>query len=45
MKIANYQNLRSTTVTKDVEAMKCITNPLSQQLGMNFKYRKKNNKK
>ena len=44
MKIANYQNLRSTTVTKDVEVMKCITNHLSQQLGMNFKCRKKINK-
>ena len=43
MKIANYQNLRSTTVTKDVEVMKYMTNHLSQQLDMNFKYRKKNN--
>ena len=41
MKIANYQNLRSTTVTKDVEVMKYMTNHLSQQLDMNFKYRKK----
>ena len=45
MKVAKYQNLRSTIVTKDEEAVKYITNHLSYQLDLNFKYRtiKKNN--
>ena len=45
MKVAKYQNLRSTIVTKDEEVVKYITNHLSYQLDLNFKYRtiKKNN--
>ena len=39
MKVAKYQNLRSTIVTKDEEVVKYITNHLSYQLDLNFKYR------
>ena len=39
MKVAKYQNLRSTIVTKDEEVVRYITNHLSYQLDLNFKYR------